>query len=132
MAEQNGKTVSIKIDDVQYEVPAGMNLVDAAKWAAGNDIPVFCYHPKMASVGMCRVCLVELGSIQRDRETGEVLLDEAGEPQVRWFPTLQTALHADGQRRPGGAHGDAGRRRGARERAGIPAQQPPARLPDLR
>ena len=91
MAESNGNLVSITIDDVKYDVPTGMNLVDAAKWAAGNDIPVFCYHPKMAAVGMCRVCLVELGSIQRDRETGEVLLDESGEPQVRWFPTLQTA-----------------------------------------
>ncbi|MCY3835527.1 MAG: 2Fe-2S iron-sulfur cluster-binding protein [Anaerolineaceae bacterium] len=91
MAESNGGTVRITIDDQPYDVPAGMNLVDAAKWAAGNDIPVFCYHPKMAAVGMCRVCLVELGSIQRDRETGEILRDEAGEPQVRWFPTLQTA-----------------------------------------
>ena len=91
MAESNGNLVTITIDDVKYDVPAGMNLIDAAKWAAGNDIPVFCYHPKMASVGMCRVCLVELGSIQRDRETGAVLLDEGGEPQVRWFPTLQTA-----------------------------------------
>ena len=91
MAESNGNRVTITIDDVKYDVPAGMNLIDAAKWAAGNDIPVFCYHPKMAAVGMCRVCLVELGSIQRDRETGAVLLDEGGEPQVRWFPTLQTA-----------------------------------------
>lgn len=91
MAESNGSTVRITIDDHPYDVPAGMNLIDAAKWAAGNDIPVFCYHPKMASVGMCRVCLVELGSIQRDRETGEILRDEEGEPQVRWFPTLQTA-----------------------------------------
>ena len=95
MAESNGNTVNnmvaITIDDVRYEVPAGMNLVDAAKWAAGNDIPVFCHHPKMAAVGMCRVCLVELGSIQRDRETGEILRDEEGTPQVRWFPTLQTA-----------------------------------------
>ena len=91
MAETVANTVGITIDDVTYNVPAGMNLVDAAKWAAGNDIPVFCHHPKLAAVGMCRVCLVELGSIQRDRETGEILRDDEGAPQVRWFPTLQTA-----------------------------------------
>lgn len=84
-------TVKIIIDDVEYEVPAGMNLVDAAKWHASNDIPVFCYHPKMEPVGMCRMCLVEMGSIQKDRETGEVILDDEGNPQVRWFPKLQTA-----------------------------------------
>jgi len=84
-------TVKIIIDDKEYEVEAGANLVDAAKWHADNDIPVFCYHPKMEPVGMCRMCLVELGMIQKDRETGEVMLDEDGKPQVRWFPKLQTA-----------------------------------------
>lgn len=83
-------TVKIIIDDVEYEVPAGMNLVDAAKWHAHNDIPVFCYHPKMAPVGMCRMCLVEMGTVEKDRETGAVLL-EGGKPKVRWMPKLQTA-----------------------------------------
>ncbi len=84
-------TVKLIINDVEYEVPAGMNLVDAAKWYAGDDIPVFCYHPKMDPVGMCRMCLVEQGSIQKDRATGEVILDEDGNPSIRWFPKLQTA-----------------------------------------
>ncbi len=83
-------TVKITIDDQVYEVPAGTNLVDAAKWI-GNDIPVFCYHPKMKPVGMCRMCLVEMGSITKDRATGEVVLDDKGNPQIRWFPKLQTA-----------------------------------------
>jgi NADH-quinone oxidoreductase subunit G len=83
-------TVKIYIDDQGYEVPAGTNLVDAAKWI-GNDIPVFCYHPKMNPVGMCRMCLVEMGNIVKDRNTGEVVLDENGSPQIRWFPKLQTA-----------------------------------------
>ena len=84
-------TVNIKIDGVEYAVPAGSNLVDAAKWHADNDIPVFCYHPKMDPVGMCRMCLVKMGSVMRDRETGEVVLDEEGNEQIRWFPKLQTA-----------------------------------------
>ncbi|MAU13171.1 MAG: hypothetical protein CL607_25365 [Anaerolineaceae bacterium] len=85
------KLVTVKIDDKEYQVPAGANLVDLAKWYADNDIPVFCYHPKLEPVGMCRMCLVELGSIMRDRETGDVVLDDNGEPTVRWFPKLQTA-----------------------------------------
>lgn len=92
-------TVKIIIDEREYDVPGGMNLVDAAKWYANNDIPVFCYHPKMEPVGMCRMCLVELGNIEKDRATGEVVLDEAGKPKVRMFPKLQTActqLCADG------------------------------------
>jgi NADH-quinone oxidoreductase subunit G len=84
-------TVKIIIDDKEYDVPAGENLVDMAKWYAGNDIPVFCYHPKLDPVGMCRMCLVEMGMIQKDRDTGEVLLDDDGKPQIRWWPTLQTA-----------------------------------------
>jgi NADH-quinone oxidoreductase subunit G len=83
-------TVKITIDDKEYEIPAGSNLVDAAKWQ-GNDIPVFCYHPKMEAVGMCRMCLVEMGNIEKDRATGQVVLDEKGSPKVRWIPKLQTA-----------------------------------------
>ena len=84
------ESVTLTIDDHAYQVPKGMNLVDASK-QAGIDIPVFCYHPKMKPVGMCRMCLVELGSIVTNRETGEPELDETGAPVVRWFPKLQTA-----------------------------------------
>lgn len=83
-------TVKIIIDDQEYEVPAGSNLVDVAKWHANNDIPVFCYHPKLAPVGMCRMCLVEMGMVEKDRATGEVVM-ENGKPKVRWMPKLQTA-----------------------------------------
>lgn len=84
-------SVKITIDDQEYVVPAGWNLVDAAKFYAGNDIPVFCYHPKMQPVGMCRMCLVKMGNIEKDRATGEVVLDDQGKPKVRWMPKLQTA-----------------------------------------
>lgn len=80
----------VVIDEQEYDFPPGMNLVDAAKHV-GVVIPVFCYHPKMKPVGMCRMCLVEVGNIQKDRATGAVLLDENGNPQIRWMPKLQTA-----------------------------------------
>ena len=78
--QDNTKLVTINIDGTEYEVPEGGNLVDMAKWFAGNDIPVFCYHPKMEPVGMCRMCVVELGSVSRDRATGDVQLNDDGSP----------------------------------------------------
>lgn len=50
--------VTITIDDVEYQVPNGMLLTEAAK-LVGIDIPVFCSHPKLDPLGACRMCLVE-------------------------------------------------------------------------
>lgn len=83
------KTV-VYIDNVPYELPLGMNLVDAARIYAGVEIPLFCYHPKMDPVGMCRMCLVDLGFEMRDRATGEPILNEDGSPQIRWGVKLET------------------------------------------
>ena len=70
-------------------MPKGTLIVDAAK-KIGNEIPVFCYHPKMEPVGMCRMCLVEMGCPMRDRATGELMLDENGKPQINFGRGLQT------------------------------------------
>ena len=64
-------------------------VVDAAK-KIGNDIPVFCYHPKMEPVGMCRVCLVEIGRPMVDRATGKPLMNEDGTVKVQFGPKLET------------------------------------------
>src|SRR5690606_13664306 len=82
--------VTFYIDGQAYQVPKGTNLVDAAKMQ-GIDIPVFCYHPKLKPVGMCRMCLVELGSLSVNRDTGEIEREEVGQPVIRWIPRLQTA-----------------------------------------
>ena len=60
--------VTLTIDGIEVTVPKGTLVVDAAK-RVGIDIPVFCYHPKMEPVGMCRMCLVEIGLPVRDRQT---------------------------------------------------------------
>jgi len=83
-------TITLTIDGHELSVPAGTLIVDAAK-QIGIDIPVFCYHPKLSSVGMCRMCLVKVGTPVIDRATREVQLNEDGSPVIRWFPTLQTA-----------------------------------------
>jgi len=82
--------VRLYIDGVEHMVPKGANLVDAAK-LHGNDIPVFCYHPKLSPVGMCRMCLVELGNVQLDPATKQFQRDEKGELIFKYMPRLQTA-----------------------------------------
>ena len=82
--------VKLTIDGVEISVPKGMLVVDAAKHM-GNDIPVFCYHPKMKPVGMCRMCLVEVGRPMRDRATGQPVLDDNGQPKIAFGPKLDTA-----------------------------------------
>lgn len=49
----------IKIDDVDYEVEAGQNLITAAA-SLGINIPHYCYHPGLSVSGNCRMCLVEV------------------------------------------------------------------------
>ena len=47
----------ITIDGTEYEVEAGNNLLEAAL-SLGLDLPYFCWHPAMGSVGACRQCAV--------------------------------------------------------------------------
>lgn len=90
MAEQvKEKLVTLTIDNIEVSVPEGTVVVDAAK-VAGIDIPVFCYHPKMEPVGMCRMCLVDVGMPMRDRATGEAVLDGDGAPKIQFGRTLVT------------------------------------------
>jgi hypothetical protein len=81
--------VTLTIDGQQVTVPAGIGVVDAAKMV-GIDIPVFCHHPKLEPVGMCRMCLVEIGRPMRDRATGQIVM-ENGAPKIQFLPKLETA-----------------------------------------
>ena len=62
---KEARTVKITINDHELEVPEGEWIVESAK-RLKLDIPVFCYHPRMVPVGMCRMCLVEVGTKQPD------------------------------------------------------------------
>ncbi len=53
------ETVTLSIDGRQVTAPKGQMLIEAAE-EAGVYIPRFCYHPRMKSVGVCRMCLVEV------------------------------------------------------------------------
>ena len=82
--------VNLTIDGVPLAVAKGTLIVDAAK-RVGNNIPVFCYHPKLKPVGMCRMCLVEIGTPRVDPATRQVVKDEAGNVVIAWQPKLNTA-----------------------------------------
>ncbi len=79
----------VTIDNQVVEVPNGTLVVEAAK-KAGVEIPVFCYHPKLQPVGMCRMCLVEIGTPKRGKD-GNLEMDANGKPVIGWMPKLQTA-----------------------------------------
>jgi NADH-quinone oxidoreductase subunit G len=59
------ETVKVTIDGREVDVAKGMGLVEAAA-AAGIEIPVFCYEPRLGPpVGACRMCLVEVEGIPK-------------------------------------------------------------------
>lgn len=84
------KTVNLTIDGKAVSVPEGTLIVDAAK-KIGVDIPVFCYHPKMEPVGMCRMCLVDVGRPVIDRASGQPVLEADGSPKIQFGQKLETA-----------------------------------------
>src|SRR5262249_56941141 len=54
------ETVTVTVDGREVQVAKGTGLVETAL-AAGIEIPVFCYEPRLgAPVGACRMCLVEV------------------------------------------------------------------------
>ena len=79
------ETVPIVLDGEEVEVPAGINLVDAAALFK-KEIPHYCYHPQLSVAGNCRMCLIEMGTPMRDRGTGEAILNEDGSPKIGWVP----------------------------------------------
>lgn len=64
-AVANVSTVNITINDIPLQVPKGEMVVESIK-RLGIEVPVFCYHPRMKPVGMCRMCLIEIGFKQPD------------------------------------------------------------------
>jgi NADH-quinone oxidoreductase chain G len=51
--------VTLTIDGREITVPNETMVIEAAK-KLGIEIPYFCYHPLLKSVGCCRACLVEV------------------------------------------------------------------------
>jgi NADH-quinone oxidoreductase subunit G len=92
-AESVRELVSLTIDDRSLEVAKGTGLVEAAM-AAGIEIPVFCYEPRLGPpIGACRMCLVEIEGMPK-LQAGCTLTAQDG-MVVRTAAT--SAKAADGQ-----------------------------------
>src|ERR1700689_2620003 len=78
--------VTVNIDGRDISVPKGTNMIEAAR-NVGVDVPFYCYHPKLAVVGNCRMCLVEMGLPAVDPATKAPVMDPAtGKQRINWSP----------------------------------------------
>ena len=51
--------VTLTVDGREVSVAKGTQVIEAA-FTAGADVPYFCYHPRLESVGACRMCLANV------------------------------------------------------------------------
>lgn len=85
---------TVIIDGAKHEFEGRTRLLQFCL-DRGLELPHFCYHPAMSAPANCRQCLVEVGMPARDRATGELQVDESGEPVINWMPKLQTSCTVD-------------------------------------
>ena len=105
------------VDGKEIDVPPEYTLLQACE-AAGAEIPRFCFHERLSIAGNCRMCLIEVVGMPKPQASCAMGVKDLRAQQGRHAEGAQHA-HADGEE-------------GARRRDGIPADQPSARLPDLR
>src|SRR3990170_2877090 len=53
-------TTTLTIDGREVTVPAGATIWEAAR-ELGVEIPVLCHDPRYDPVGVCRLCVVDVG-----------------------------------------------------------------------
>ncbi len=53
------KTVNLQIDGKKIFADEGTTILEAAR-QNGIEIPTLCYHPRLAPLGHCRVCIVDI------------------------------------------------------------------------
>ena len=70
-----GEQIVLTIDGRRVEVAPGTTLWEAAR-AADIEIPVLCHEPRLAPVGVCRLCVVDVG--ERTLAASCVRLCESG------------------------------------------------------
>ena len=109
-AEAGGLTMpKLTIDGHEVEVAPGTTILQACEHA-GIEVAHFCYHERLAIAGNCRMCLVE---VEKSPKPIASCAMPAAEGMV--------VLHQIAEGHQGAKRGD-----------GVPADQPSARLPDLR
>src|ERR1700750_2787701 len=64
--------VTIYIDNLPYQFQEGQNLLHVCL-SLGFDLPYFCWHPALGSVGACRQCAVKQFRNEQDT-TGKLVM----------------------------------------------------------
>ena len=82
--------VSLTIDGREVTVAQGTTLWDAAR-KVGVDVPVLCHQPTMEPVGVCRLCVVDVG--QRVLAAACVRQCEDGMRVVTSSPAIEKHRH---------------------------------------
>jgi NADH-quinone oxidoreductase subunit G len=59
--------MTLYIDNKPYEVKTGKNLLETCL-TLGFDLPYFCWHPALGSVGACRQCAVKVFKDEADKK----------------------------------------------------------------
>jgi NADH-quinone oxidoreductase subunit G len=77
MQQPDRPFVQITVNGTMVSVPQGELVVESVK-RLGLEVPIFCYHPRMKPVGMCRMCLVEVGFKQQDGSVRMMPKPQAG------------------------------------------------------
>ncbi len=72
MDKLEGKTVTVYIEGKPCQVKAEQNMLEACL-SLGMDLPYFCWHPAMHSVGACRQCAVKQFKDENDKK-GKIVM----------------------------------------------------------
>jgi NADH-quinone oxidoreductase subunit G len=59
LSDETTRSIPFTLDGREVTAEPGEVVIAAAE-RAGTFVPRFCYHPRMAPVGVCRMCLVEI------------------------------------------------------------------------
>ena len=128
---------TFKLDGKPIPFEPGDTIIRAA-WRQGIEIPHYCWHPGLSAPANCRMCLVEIAAASRAR--APLMLDmlewDAEDRRLPARPEAEAPAVLLHRRRPKGWKSSATRAstssQRAPRRAGVPAPQPPGRLPHLR
>ena len=77
--------VNVQVDGRWIQVPAGTRMIEACK-IAQQEVPHYCYHPKLSSPGNCRMCLVQMGMPPRPNPGEDPSYDGEGFQEISWMP----------------------------------------------
>jgi len=79
----------IIIDDIEYDVPDGITLIQACE-LAGVEIPRFCFHERLSIAGNCRMCLVEVVGMPKPVASCAMSVNDLRPARDGTLPTINT------------------------------------------